>query len=201
MTSPLLKTIAQSAVAGVTPISAPAAHDVFKVTGPSGSFYSPPCKIVECNGRESIAQEQQAPGYTGAILVIRGTHLVSVSYEITLWDANGFKTYAPLIAALKAAQNARPQQSLVLTDLRLRDLVVPRVTPIVIPHQQLQDVGKWTYKIRFMENARLKLAGGPVQPPRNAREVQIQQLEGQIAAQQQRTHDAYVNAAKNAGKS
>jgi len=199
MTSPLLKTIAKSAVAGVTPLSAPAAHDVFKVTGPSGSFYSPPCKIVECNGRESIAQEQQAPGYTGAILVIRGTHLVSVSYEITLWDPNGFKTYAPLIAMLKAAQNARPQQSLVLVDLRLRDLTVPRVTPVVIPHQQLQDVGKWSYKIKFMENARLKLAGGPVQPPRNANEQKIQQLEGEISVQRQKTADAIANAAKHQG--
>lgn len=170
MASPLLQIVARQATSGVTPINSPAAHDVFKITGPTGALYSPPCKIIECNGRETIAQEQQAPGMTGAILVIRGTHLVSVTYEITLWDAGGFTSYAQLIKVLQAAQSARPQQSLKLVDLRLKDLRIPAVTPVLIPHQNLERTGLWSHRVKFTENAKLKIAGGPVQPARSAAE-------------------------------
>jgi hypothetical protein len=193
--------VAGQATSTINPITSAPAFDIFRVRTPSGAqLYSPPCKIVECNGRETIAQEQQAPGMTGAILVTRGTHLVSVTYELPAYSAATFAAYDALIKILKAAQNARPQQSLVLTDLRLRDMRIPAVTPVVIPAQNLVASGSWSYKIKFTENARLKIAGGPVKPARNPIEAAILATEASNAQKRQLLGDNIPAVAKAAGK-
>lgn len=196
----LLQTIARSATAGITPFNSAQAHDVFKVAGGGKSLFSPPCKIVECSGIESIAQEQQAPGMTGAILVIRGSHLVSVTYEVQTWNDVIEAQYAALIAMLRAAQKARPQQSLTLTDLRLRDLGPLSMTPVLIPGREQKAVGLHGFKFKFMQNKRLQLAGGPVAPPRNATEVAILKKQDDIKAHQQQLADKQTAAALAAKK-
>lgn len=202
-TSRLLQTIAQQASRGINPITSPAAHDVFRVKGRSGEIYSPPCRILECNGRESIAQEQQAPGFMGAFLVIRGEHLTSITYEFPMWSVAGFAAWDTLLAMLTSAQNARPQLSLRLTDLRLRAMRGGGsfdVTPILLGHQSLVAPGSWAYKVKFTRNARLQLGGGPVGPARTAAERQIDQQEFVNAGKRQLVADALADQARKAGK-
>jgi hypothetical protein len=191
-------------MAAPNPYSSPRPHNVFKVKGvDAGEIVSPVCRITECNGREANAQEQQAPGFTGAILVIRNEHLVSVTYEFPMWNPGTFAQMDTLAATLGAAMNARPQLSLRLTDLRLRYMRGGGsfdVTPVVIGHQQLVGAGSWTYRVKFTQNARLKIAGGPVQPPRTQAERDIAAQEVTNAAKRQHLADAYANAAKNYGK-
>jgi hypothetical protein len=191
-------------MAAPNPYNAPGPHDVFKVKGAAGEIVSPRCKIVECNGREAIASEQQAPGYVGAILVIRGEHLTSVTYEFPMWNPGTFASMDTLAAVLGAAMNARPQLSLKLTDLRLRYMRGGGsfdVTPVMLGHQNLIAAGSWSYKVKFTRNARLKLGGGPVAPPRTDTEVKEVAAREELAAANRDYQAALkANAAKNYGK-
>jgi hypothetical protein len=164
----------------ISPIKAPAAHDLFKVD----SLYSPTAPdgkttITECNGRELTWQEQQAPGLTGAFVVFRGEKLVSITYRIELWTDNGFQTYAQLESYLNAAKNARPPRGLKLVDLRLAGLRIPQVALARLPYQVLVSPGLWAYEVKFQEYKRLQLGGGAPQPPQNPRQALIVQLQKQ----------------------
>ncbi len=186
----ILQQIAGSVVAKANPLTSPAAFDVFKID----TLYSPPCKVVSCNGRVLTWQEQQAPGFMGAFVVFRGQKLVTVSYGIDLWTLDGFALYQQLAAYLNASKNQRPPRGMKLTDLRLADLRIPQVALAKLPHQELVGPGQWRYVIDFQEYARLKLFGGPVQPPRNATEAQIKALQAVVDAKHKALGDAVASA-------
>jgi hypothetical protein len=164
----------------ISPIKAPAAHDVFDLD----DLLSPQAPdgrstITECNGRELTWQEQQAPGLTGAFVVFRGEKLVSVTYRVEVWTDDGFDSYAQIEQWANAAKNARPPRGMKLTDLRLAALRIPQVALARLPYQELVSPGLWAYNIKFQEYRRLQLFGGAVQPPQNARQKLIVQLQGQ----------------------
>lgn len=186
------------ALAGATPISNPAAFDVFKLDG----LYSPPCKITQCNGRQLTWQEQQAPGLTGAFVVFRGEKLVSVTYRIELYSPEMFAKYKPIETLASAAKDARPPRGMKLADLRLAAMKIPQVALAKLPHLETVSPGLWAYEIEFQEYKRLNLWGGPVQPPRNPTEVAIAAAERRVAAKHRELGDTVAgqNAAAAQGK-
>lgn len=158
----------------ITPIEAPAAHNVFKLDG----LMSPgKTTIAECNGRELTWQEQQAPGMSGAFVTFRGEKLTSVTYKIELWGKAQFTEHEKLVEWATAAKNERPVRGMRLIDLRLAALRIPQVAIARIPHQELVGPGHWFYVWKFQEYKRLQLFGGTPKAPANAREKLIVELE------------------------
>lgn len=168
-------------MATTNPISDPASHDVFKLD----KLYSPFSEITECNGRERIFQEQQAPGFLGAFLVERGEHLVSVTYQVVIIAQSGvagFGRLDPLLAYCASLFKSRPAKGAKLIDLRLAALRIPQMALERLPYQQKLESGKWAYVFKFKENKRLQIAGGPVAPPRNTFEQKIAKAQDELKA-------------------
>lgn len=162
----------------ITPIEAPAAHDIFKID----KLFSPKkTTITECNGRELTWQEQQAPGLSGAFVVFRGEKLVSVTYRVEIFGTAEFKLHEELIAYCHAAKTARPPRGMRLIDLRLAPLRIPQVALARLPHQELVSPGKWMYVWKFQEYKRLELFGGKPGPPKNPRQQRIADNEKKIS--------------------
>jgi hypothetical protein len=155
------------------PIRSPRSFDGFTLDGA-------PCpgKAKIGDGRRTREwQEQQQPGTTGSIVVMRRDHVVHLEYKITVWTDVQYEALKLYLAKLVNEKDLRPTPTYTLSDLRNEHNKVKRVAYAFSDPIDIGDEPQtWMTTLGLIEKPLVKQTGGPLKAPSNPREELITKL-------------------------
>ena len=170
------------------PIEDPSLYNYFTLDGER----SPGLAVLESGGdRGQKWENQQAPGFAGAITIFKGEEISKVSYQIVLWEVAHFAAWEAFAATLRAGAKKRPPRVYALSDPAVAHSEIKAVSLANLGPLKKIGPSKWAYVVEFTEYRKPKAAGGPIKPAQNEQEkanealnAENKALEKQLAAAQ-----------------
>lgn len=133
---------------------------------------SPGLADLDGNGgdRGQKWENQQAPGFAGAITIFKGEEISEVAYRFTLWEIPHFAAWDVFAAMLRAGTKKRPPRVYALVDPAVSHNEIKAVAVANVGALKRIAASKWAVVVRFTEYRKPKIAGGPIKPAQSEQE-------------------------------
>lgn len=178
------------------PIEDPGLYNYILLSGTR----SPGLAELESGGERSLKWEnQQAPGFAGAISICKGEEISEVSYRFTFWKVEHFTAWETVFAPmLRAGMKKRPPRVYELSDPAVSHNEIKAVAGANVGPLKKIGPSKWAVVVKFHEYRKPKATGGPIKPAQTAQEKENEALNADNKALDKQL--AAMQAAKASGK-